>query len=306
MHTRSGTADQAARTAGSWAEALVSAGVPRVFQKTDSLLRGHVTRETAAILAAAGKSKCVLCPANPRRGRTIQGGRYFVAGMPLDQTVFARDPVHPRRSADVRELLGETTACIETPDIESLDDLATIAAGLDSETLPAGGADFFAAILQAAGAQPVAAPPMELDTPRLIVCGSLAAWQSDRAGHAATHGVPVVLLPEFSPSKLSGGITMLAIGPESGCDPHALESELAERVAQVVASNAPPAWLLLEGGATARAVIDRCGWRSFRALGELAPGIVGLAIVGASGPLLVIKPGSYPWPNAVWASFTSP
>jgi len=33
----------------------------------------------------------------------------------------------------------------------------------------------------------------------------------------------------------------------------------------------------------------------------LAPGIVSLRAYGQAGPLLTMKPGSYLWPDAVWA-----
>ena len=66
--------------------------------------------------------------------------------------------------------------------------------------------------------------------------------------------------------------------------------------------------LLLEGGATASAVCRRMNWHQFDVEGEFAPGVVQMHALGADGSTghrLVIKPGSYPWPDAVWADDTT-
>ena len=57
--------------------------------------------------------------------------------------------------------------------------------------------------------------------------------------------------------------------------------------------------LLLEGGATARAVIDRLGWKAFETIGAVM-GLSWLRVGGAEDPVLLIKPGSYEWPEEVW------
>jgi hypothetical protein len=42
-------------------------------------------------------------------------------------------------------------------------------------------------------------------------------------------------------------------------------------------------------------------WREFDVVTELAGGVVQLRVIGANAaPALVIKPGSYSWPDAVW------
>jgi uncharacterized protein YgbK (DUF1537 family) len=75
-----------------------------------------------------------------------------------------------------------------------------------------------------------------------------------------------------------------------------LQSMLAELAALVLA-RVPVTNLLLEGGATASAVCRRMGWNDFPVAGELAPGVVQLH---AGGQSVIIKPGSYPWPEMVW------
>jgi uncharacterized protein YgbK (DUF1537 family) len=96
--SRSLSSVDAAQRASEVAEQVAAASPAWVFKKVDSVLRGNVRAEIEAILSATGQARAVLVPANPTRGRTIVGGRYFVNGVPLDQTAFANDPEHPRQS----------------------------------------------------------------------------------------------------------------------------------------------------------------------------------------------------------------
>jgi uncharacterized protein YgbK (DUF1537 family) len=57
--------------------------------------------------------------------------------------------------------------------------------------------------------------------------------------------------------------------------------------------------LYVEGGATARAIVERLGWVRLAVHAELAPGIVALQPIGAAAPLVIPKPGSYPWPDPI-------
>jgi uncharacterized protein YgbK (DUF1537 family) len=55
--------------------------------------------------------------------------------------------------------------------------------------------------------------------------------------------------------------------------------------------------LLVEGGATAAALIQRFGWDRLHVLGELAPGVVSVQPGGRDSFILTMKPGSYMWPE---------
>ena len=67
-----------------------------IYKKTDSVMRGHIRAEIEAILDVSGLAKCIFIPANPSKDRVIRSGHCFVNGVPLDQTIFASDPDHPR------------------------------------------------------------------------------------------------------------------------------------------------------------------------------------------------------------------
>ena len=58
--------------------------------------------------------------------------------------------------------------------------------------------------------------------------------------------------------------------------------------------------LVLEGGATAEAVMTRLGWKTWEVLGEYEPGVVQLHAMGEEDLLVTVKPGSYPWPADIW------
>ena len=234
----------------------------------------------------------------------MRAGHYYVDDIPLHQTVFAQDPTHPRLTSLIRELLGTTTASVQTPDALSLQDLRAYAEFVDDTTLPAGGIDFFEAILASRGHRPVEQWTPSLAGNRLFVCGSPAAWSVGRIQQAAHHGIATVRLAPQAANLLrlawivSHGQVQLAIGDCVG-EPQALGEALANAVADLLAQRRLDV-VFLEGGATAAAVLRRLGWTRLRARAEIAAGTVLVEDVRGRLPRLVIKPGSYPWPKTVW------
>jgi uncharacterized protein YgbK (DUF1537 family) len=83
---------------------------------------------------------------------------------------------------------------------------------------------------------------------------------------------------------------------------------LTDRLAQAVEltlERCVAARVFLEGGATAAAVVGQLGIQRFRAQPSPGPGVGALEPVGQEGPLFLIKPGSYPWPEEVWSRSSS-
>ena len=64
-----------------------------VFKKIDSLLRGNVAAEVAALLDPSGP--VVLTPALPEHDRVVRSGVVLVGGVPLDQTSLWHLEPHP-------------------------------------------------------------------------------------------------------------------------------------------------------------------------------------------------------------------
>lgn len=324
--------EDAARVVAEAARAVFSAQPAWVYKKTDSVLRGNARVEIECIAAAVGLPGALLVPANPSRGRVIRGGDYFVQGVPLDETAFARDPEHPRTTARVAELLG-ASRLIRVPDTVDRADLAAHADAVDVRTLPAGGVDFFKALLAARGHRVADAPRGRLGrppVPTVFVCGSAAAWQQGREELRTRLGAPCLLPPpafwqrtadaavlagwaaEISSQLKTHGTLLVAIGPT----PARLDSsqlplprELAARLAEAVGRAAVAlerGRLCVEGGATARAVVDRLGWTRLELLREWATGVVEFHRAGGGPWTLVCKAGSYEWPEALLAELVPP
>lgn len=307
--TRLLPAEAAAFRVGSAAAAIVAAQPAWIFKKCDSLLRGAVVAEARAVAATTGHPRIMVAPANPSRGRVVRGGRYFVEGRLLAESPLAGDPAHPRLSSELERLLGGDLAGIETPDAGSDADLGALAARTDAAVLPVGAADYFSALLahrEKSGNHRYSPPPHI--GPTLLVCGSAASW-SQRRAEAAARGVPIIALrsadalSETTEALRSRGCALFGI--ESGRD--AGQSEPATHLADLaflVARIRPASSvrrLLVEGGATASAVLGILGWRRFQvaAIGESGIGIVRPLEV-EDAPWVWIKPGSYPWPPESW------
>jgi uncharacterized protein YgbK (DUF1537 family) len=58
--------------------------------------------------------------------------------------------------------------------------------------------------------------------------------------------------------------------------------------------------LFIEGGATAEAVLHKLQWQTFDVIGQYAPGVVQMRVLGGQDNYVTIKPGSYLWPDRIW------
>lgn len=338
--TRWHTASEAAERMVACVREVANSHPAWIYRKTDSVLRGHVRVELSAMLDALNLPLALLVPANPGKGRCIQNGRYSVQNVPLDQTVFASDPDHPARTADVRQLLcrepgvdvhwfpkgGSLPAQgIAIPDIQSKADLHHFAKLAGPTLLCAGGVEFFEELLQfrceLSAPGPVQAPRAPASHSTLLVCGSAAAWpaRTEECGRrgASLFALPreACIAPESDVPKLFAPViqqiaaalaernfAVVAIG-DLTLPPSITSRQLLLLLAQFVAmilQVSSPARLLLEGGATAAAVLSQMNWSRLHPIGHLGFGLSLIRLVSKSGPDLVIKPGSYPWPETVW------
>jgi uncharacterized protein YgbK (DUF1537 family) len=278
-----------------------------LYKKVDSVLRGNVRAEVEAVLQVLQTPLAILVPANPSRCRTIEGGRLLIDGVPLDQTAFRDDPEHPRTTSAVSELLGPSDR-IFVPDVGNEKVIEQVAQRTLATTLAAGAADYFAALLDArrAGRGQVGEPPtvVTIGRPTLLVCGSLAAWQT-RQQECQQAGIPMVMASDLLVTQAAGDLAsrgVLAIALDS-------RSQLPRLAAWVAAlmEVAPLATIFAEGGATAAAVAEQLGWTRFRVVQTAPAGVGVLQPLGASdAPLFLIKPGSYPWPDEIWRQLAQP
>lgn len=317
--------------------------VRSIFKKVDSVLRGNVLAEIAAILDAGLYDRTLLVPANPGMGRTVLHGRYWVDNQPLDQTDFANDPEYPAGTSDVRLLLlqrddlgvsrrwpvtvvarGDRLPAqgIVVGEARSDDDLLAWAKAVDASTVAAGGAEFMDAFLQALGQERVSETlsPVTVDgeAKTLFVCGSTSASSRQFCRECEAQGIPVVRMPaelldttrqvrermdEWTVSALAAlrehPRVVIAIDRPLRQDPELpqlLTSYLGAVVERVLDAYAV-GHLLVEGGATAAALVHRFGWTQLRIVQELAPGVVSTRVSRRPDLVLTMKPGSYRWPD---------
>jgi uncharacterized protein YgbK (DUF1537 family) len=309
-----------------------------IYKKVDSVLRGNVLVEIEAMRQILGCERCLLAPANPAARRVIKRGKYYVRGLPIHQTDFRHDPAHPRRSANVKALLGATRQpllTLRTPEARQLPagivvgeaasvaDVRRWAARVDEHTLSAGGADFFTALLAQHGFK-----PLKSRTPRsrpvtgatLFVSGSLAESSIGFLDACRAREWPVLLMPY---ELFAGGRHLrshqavwaqrvvdalkrhrhVAIGIGQPTLPGRREGmrlgkQLTETVSRVLAKVRPDR-VCVEGGSTAARLLNQLGWTRLAVDCEFTTGVTGVRPVGRKGILLVFKPGSYTWPASL-------
>jgi len=337
--SRSCSPEEAGRRAAAAADALNKTGAASVYKKVDSVLRGPVAAELEAVMKQLQLARTLLVPANPGLGRTIRNGRYFVHGTPIDQTDFRDDPEFPRRTSEVRGLLGELDSIpthlgsrdqqipatgLIIGQAETADDLRSWASRCDSSTLAAGGAEFFGALLavrsQKVGSPRAALPVWRSDEKQLFVCGSASASCKQFIHDMRITGFPVLsvqahresssdpnhLATEIGTLFQSSPRVVLAVDAARGSAPDVAQSlveELATTAALAVRQGMV-GHLYAEGGATAARMVRHLGWKRLDVIRELAPGVVTLAAAGRPECLLTIKPGSYLWPESMRAPIT--
>lgn len=292
-----------------------------VFKKVDSLLRGPVAAEIAAMRTVAGFQECLLVCANPLRGRTVVGGRIFIDGVPLQKTSFANDPEHPCSTNDVVELLNQRGTAVPAVndfnnhggdrratigDAGSSADLRTHAKEWFSQrraTLAAGGVEFFEAVL--AVCLSVEGPAGEFPTAEVSAIDPEGdVFLISGSSMAQCTGWPLVPLHESKTSEEVAAevCQTLSCHGRAAIRASDITEQLPEtriekltEVASRVLANCRPSQVWVEGGRTASTLIRELGYQELTAIANAGDGIVALRSVDENSPLYLIKPGSYPW-----------
>jgi uncharacterized protein YgbK (DUF1537 family) len=288
--SRSATALQAvARVAELSAEL---AGCSVLFKTVDSTLRGHVKAELEACFKASGRKKLVFAPAFPAAGRTTVGGIQLVNGVPVSETVYGRDPVHPARSSALADLIPTCIENVMMLDAVSQEELnAQIAALPEPETILWVGSPGMASAL-ALRFVPVANPtasvaPINGDV--LVVIGS-ANPHSHRQADCI---------------QQARGVTLIRSPSNREDNPASVLHRIAAKAAQDIRTLRFGA-LIATGGDTMQAILDRLDVREFEILQELDPGFpLGRATFDSGQELLLaMKAGGFGDDNVLQRAIT--
>jgi uncharacterized protein YgbK (DUF1537 family) len=283
-----------------------------VLVKIDSLLRGEVGGAVRAGLeaqrAVTGRCVAVVAPAFPARGRITRGGRVEVGGDPRSTE---RDVAAALAAAGLRSLVlgrGAPLPAVESlltgdgdrpdaviVDCESDEDLARVAALAGRPDVLLVGTAGLAGRLPPAASRAGRAE-VSLDGRAVLAIGSLAPaalGQVSAVVRAGIPHVPVAAAPAEAGRRarelLQRGHVLLTPDAGIGADPDTVAATLAAAVGEV--ADAADV-LVLSGGHTAQAVLDRIGVTSLELVAELEPGVVASRVPGGDR-LVVTKAGAF-------------
>jgi len=209
--TRHLNKEEAYKTLFSIVSEAIKIGIPYIYKKTDSVLRGNIGAELTAMLQASGSKHIHFIPAFPKMGRTTEGGIQFVNGVPLSQSVFGQDPFEPVRHSDIKKIIAsqcETEVTIMGTEINELtssadgilvydsvcnEDIENIATGLMEKAEMhiiagcAGFASILPKLLKIGGERPLVP---EIKANMLVACGSVNPVSVAQCNDAESKGAP--------------------------------------------------------------------------------------------------------------------
>ena len=298
-----------------------------LFKKTDSALRGHVMAELEAILNHTDYQRALYIPANPSKGRIIRDGIYYIHEEPIHQTDFSFDPEFPAISSVISErfptikcssssTIGDTKGIFYT-DATSKEDIQQAVNNAPAHTLFAGAADLFETFLffHFSLLTPHSSlhiphstfltPHSSLPTPHstLIICGSTQSKPID-CGISTSYMPTSVYDGKEDASTWTKQILLeyrqtrsmiLAIKDTHRNNKESavyLRHAMAETAHTLISAHCPKE-LIIEGGATAFAILQKLKWHAFTITHEIAPGVIRMQ--ATNGTIVTLKPGSYPW-----------
>lgn len=278
-------AGQAAKVAAEVAQAL--RGVPVMFKKVDSRMKGNIAAEVAAIAQVLGLRAVMICPAIPQMGRVVMGGLLQGFGVAPPMAVAG-------------SVVGLGLRVV-APDATSDGDIDRILAAVAPGTLLVGARGLSAGLARRMG-QGVGAT-VRLPLPRPIVCviGSRDPITLAQVAHlrAGQPGAAFVTAPNGAAGALplSDMLIVQATGGD-GVAPSAVVT--AALAASLVGLTSPRACLVLTGGETAAAVLAALGIGVLEVVGEALPGLPMCRALGrADGPLIVTKSGGFGDPDTL-------
>ena len=199
------------------------AGIPYIYKKTDSVLRGNIGAELSAVLKASGQRRIHFIPAYPQMARTTRKGIHYADNIPIDKSIFGKDPFEPVLYSDITQIIRSQTdvnsSIIEDPgqdwsqcegilihDSQSVDDLELIAQKLkekDEIHVLAGCAGFAALLPQLTGLRGIKPEKPKISSHLLIACGSIHPVSLAQCSYAKKNGAPHYhLTPEEKLSPL--------------------------------------------------------------------------------------------------------
>lgn len=300
--------------------ARLFAGSELLFKTVDSTLRGHVTAEVQAAWAGSRRRAVVIAPAFPAEGRVTVQGVQYVQGVPVHESDYGRDPVHPVRCSDLAVLFpgavpwqpdrstelpelignGDVIVCSAAEDSD-LDRLVAAVPRLD-DVLWVGSPGLAAALARRYARAGGSAPSVPAPARRpLIVIGSTNPATRRQLAELRTRmdvqGVTVSVDPAPAVEALralTAPIVTLQTPDERQVPQaaHMLARSQAAVVRALIEDHTVDA-LVITGGETATTVLQPLGAIGIDVLDEPEPGVVRGTLIGRLPLPVLIKAGGF-------------
>ena len=308
-----------------------------IFLKLDSVFRGHVKISLQTALKLLKKNRVIFIPANPSLDRRIENGIYYYQRKPLRDAGFFSDSISKNRTSHVYDLIekGEDDKIEVASSDQALSEgviignAATVkeveewARSSGNNNLMAGGANFFEALLKQNRVQPKddRKASGKIGKKRLYICGSAHVNSKNALEKAAGKGAVIHKIPEgiFQHQEMEKQMqiwsdkiihdikthnSVIAVVGKPEFDkkeelPALIEKTFASLV-DAVLENLKLEELIIEGGATAYAIMRKINCTKFSPVQEFAPGVIRMRLDEEKDFYITVKPGSYKWQREIW------
>lgn len=108
--------------------------IPYLYKKTDSALRGNIGSELTAMLQASGEKALFFLPAFPKMNRQTKEGIHYIDGVPVDESVFGKDPFEPVICSYIPDLIeNQSNVKVSVAALESFEQNAKEINGLSRD-----------------------------------------------------------------------------------------------------------------------------------------------------------------------------
>ncbi|WP_421589909.1 four-carbon acid sugar kinase family protein [Shinella sp. M27] len=264
-----------------------------LYKTIDSTLRGHIRSEIAAAFRASGRKHLVIAPAFPAAGRTTISGIQLLDGMPVAETAYGRDPVHPAGTSAIRDLIepelgrivivpadlaeAEIGRHIADAPVVILDAtsqttlnrrVATLAPR--GSTLWVGSPGMAAALATIVPSAPATHTPQANALARvLVLVGSANPVSHEQCGRLAATGVAIADRSVEIDTEAS--VACLRAPQNRSSDPATVLTTLIDEALTTLSRQRYDA-VIATGGETMNALMERLSIRSFTLLREIEPG----------------------------------
>jgi uncharacterized protein YgbK (DUF1537 family) len=312
--------DEEAAASRTWRAARLFASSELLFKTVDSALRGHVAVEVRAAWEGSRRRAVVIAPAFPAEGRVTVEGIQYVRGIPVHESDYARDPVHPVRCSDLAMLFpeavsvqpdratelaglignGDLIVCSATEDGD-LDRVAAAVPRLD-DVLWVGSPGLAAALARRCARATGSAPSLSARARRpLIVVGSTNPATRRQLAQLHTRadvqGVTVSADPAPAVETLRG-MTAPVLTLQTPDERHTPQTAqvLARSQAAIVKALTEDHTvdaLVITGGETATTVLQPLGATGIDLLDEPEPGVVRGSLISPLPLSVLIKAGGF-------------